>query len=61
MSFSTEWRRERTLLCRGNEAVVRPSTTIVRQLIGSKKATPAVLEFLAITRTGERPRVLDQE
>lgn len=33
----------------------------IKQLLGSRKATPAVLEFLATTRAGRKPRVKEQK
>lgn len=43
------------------ETTVRSWSTRVKQLLGSRKAAPALLEFLAFTRVGKRTCIEDQE
>lgn len=55
------WRLECLLIRKKYETTIGTWPTIVKQLLGSKKATPVLLEFLATTRAGEKPPVQNQK
>lgn len=61
MFSCTVWRNKYTLLCKEHETEVSPWPDTVMQLLESRKATAAGLQFLATTETGKGPKILDQE
>lgn len=55
-----EWRKEHILWRWKHETKVNLWPSMVKQLLGSRRVTAVVMEFLATTRAGERPKVQDQ-
>lgn len=61
MFSSTAWQEEHTLLQQKHKTQVRPWSSTFKQLLGLRKTTLRVLEFLATTREEKRLEVQDQE